>query len=73
MQRFKSSSQAQRFLSPHAFIYGYFHPGRHRMAANRYRASRESTAVSRLMIEALAFTADWDIILERHALARRVC
>jgi putative transposase len=40
MQRFKSSLQAQRFLSAHAFIYGHFHPRRHRMAANRYRASR---------------------------------
>ena len=40
MQRFKSSLQAQRFLSAHAFIYGHFHPRRHRMAANRYRSSR---------------------------------
>ena len=40
MQRFKSSPQAQRFLSAHAFIYGHFHPRRHRMAADRYRASR---------------------------------
>ncbi len=48
MQRFKSSlqaqrflsAQAQRFLSAHAFIYGHFHPRRHRMAANRYRSSR---------------------------------
>jgi putative transposase len=40
MQRFKSSPQAQRFLSAHAFIYGHFHPRRHRMAAGRYRASR---------------------------------
>ena len=40
MQRFKSSQQAQRFLSAHAFIYGHFHPRRHRMSAARYRASR---------------------------------
>jgi putative transposase len=40
MQRFKSSPQAQRFLSAHAFIYGHFHPRRHRMAADHYRASR---------------------------------
>jgi hypothetical protein len=26
MQRFKSSRQAQDFLSAHAFIYGHFHP-----------------------------------------------
>ena len=40
VQRFKSSPQAQRFLSAHAFIYGHFRPRRHRMAADRYRASR---------------------------------
>jgi hypothetical protein len=40
MQRFKSSSQAQRFLSAHAFIYRRFHPRRHRMADNRYLTSR---------------------------------
>jgi putative transposase len=40
MQRFKSSPQAERFLSARAFIYGHFHPRRHRMAADRYRASR---------------------------------
>jgi len=39
MQRFKSSPQAQRFLSAHAFIYGHFHPRRHRMAADRCRTS----------------------------------
>src|ERR1700739_2854733 len=38
MQRFKSSPQARRFLSAHAFIYGHFHPRRHRMAADHYRA-----------------------------------
>ena len=27
-------------VGAHAFIYGHFHPRRHRMAANRYRASR---------------------------------
>jgi putative transposase len=40
MQRFKSSDQAQRFLSAHAFIYGHFHPRRHRMSATSYRAAR---------------------------------
>jgi len=40
MQRFKSSPQAQRFLSAHAFIYGHFHPSRHQMDADRYRTSR---------------------------------
>ncbi len=40
MQRFKSSCQAQDFLSAHSFIYGHFHPRRHRLAANAYRAIR---------------------------------
>ena len=40
MQRFKSSPQAQRFLSAHAFIYGHFHPRRHCMAADSYRVAR---------------------------------
>jgi putative transposase len=40
MQRFKSPEQAQDFLSAHAFIYGHFHPRRHRLPANAYRAIR---------------------------------
>ena len=40
MQRFKSSGQAQHFLSAHAFIHGHFHPRRHLMAATAYRAIR---------------------------------
>jgi putative transposase len=40
MQRFKSSRQAQDFLSAHAFIYGHFHPRRHQLAAHTYRAIR---------------------------------
>src|SRR5579859_1981583 len=40
MQRFKSSEQAQGFLFPHAFIHGHFHPRRHLMTANSYRATR---------------------------------
>src|SRR6201996_9176471 len=40
MQRFKSSGQAQDFLSAHSFIYGHFHPRRHRLAADTYRAIR---------------------------------
>ena len=40
MQRFKSSRQAQDFLSAHAFIYGHFHPRRHQLAASAYRQSR---------------------------------
>ena len=40
MQRFKSSEQAERLLSSHAFIYGHFHPRRHLMSAGRYRRTR---------------------------------
>jgi putative transposase len=40
MQRFKSSEQAQGFLSAHSFIYGHFRPRRHRLAATVYRAIR---------------------------------
>src|ERR1700723_3890697 len=39
MQRFKSSRQAQAFLSAHSFIYGHFRPRRHRMTATDHRAS----------------------------------
>lgn len=40
MQRFKSSDQAQHFLSSHAFIYGHFRPRRHLMTAVQYRRTR---------------------------------
>ena len=40
MQRFKSASQAQRFLSAHAMIYGHFRPRCHLMAAADYRRVR---------------------------------
>ena len=40
MQRFKSSRQAQQFLSAHAFIHGHFHPCRHLMKARDYRLAR---------------------------------
>jgi putative transposase len=40
MQRFKSSDQAQRFLSPHAMIFGHLHPRRHLMTAAQYRRTR---------------------------------
>jgi putative transposase len=43
MQRFKSSQQAQRFLSAHSFIYGHFRPRRHRMTATNYRVSRATS------------------------------
>jgi putative transposase len=40
MQRFKSSAQAQRFLSAHGMIYGHFRPRRHLMAADAYHRAR---------------------------------
>jgi putative transposase len=40
MQRFKSARQVKRFLSAHAFIYGHFHPRRHRATARNHRLSR---------------------------------
>jgi putative transposase len=40
MQRFKSPQQAQDFLSSHAYIHGHFHPRRHLMTSNSYRAIR---------------------------------
>jgi hypothetical protein len=40
MQRFKSSTQAQRFLSAHGMIYGHFRQRRHLMAADAYRRAR---------------------------------
>jgi putative transposase len=40
VQRFKSSRQAQRFLSAHSMIYGHFRPRRHMMTAAQYRRAR---------------------------------
>jgi hypothetical protein len=40
MQRFKSSEQAQDFLSAHSMIYGHFRPRRHLLAAAGYRKAR---------------------------------
>ena len=40
MQRFKSSGQAQRFLSAYGIIHGRFHTRRHPMTAQCYRSSR---------------------------------
>jgi putative transposase len=42
-QRFKSPEQAQDFLSAHAFIHGRFHPRRHLLAGDSYRAIRTET------------------------------
>jgi putative transposase len=40
MQRFKSTEQAQDFLSAHSFIYGHSRPRRHQIAAHAYRVIR---------------------------------
>jgi putative transposase len=40
MQRFKSSGQAQRFLSAHGILYGHFRPRRHLMTAGDYQRAR---------------------------------
>jgi putative transposase len=40
MRRFKSSQQAQRFLSIHATVSSHFRPRRHRLTAGRYRVIR---------------------------------
>ncbi len=36
MRRFKSTQQAQRFLSTHAAVYNLFNPGRHLVSAKHY-------------------------------------
>ena len=40
MQRFKSPSQAQRFLCAHGIIYSHFRPRRHLMTAQHHRRLR---------------------------------
>lgn len=40
MRRFKSVSQAQRFLSAHAAVYNLFNLGRHHLSAKNYRLFR---------------------------------
>ena len=40
MRRFKSTRQAQRFLSTHAAVYNLFNLGRHLMSAQHYRVFR---------------------------------
>ena len=42
MRRFKSSNQAQRFLSIHAAVYNLFNLGRHLVGAEHYRNLRAS-------------------------------
>ena len=46
MRRFKSTRQAQRFLSAHAAVYNLFNLGRHLISAKHYRLFRQRALVS---------------------------
>jgi len=46
MRRFKSTQQAQRFLSAHAAVYNLFNLGRHLVSAKHYRLFRENAFAS---------------------------
>ena len=46
MRRFKSTRQAQRFLSIHAAIYNLFNLGRHLVSAIHYRLLRQGAMLS---------------------------
>ena len=46
MRRFKSTDQAQRFLSTHAAVYNLFNLGRHLVSAEHYRIFRQRAFAS---------------------------
>jgi putative transposase len=46
MRRFKSSDQAQRFLSTHAAVYNLFNLGRHLTCARHFRELRDNAFAS---------------------------
>ncbi len=46
MRRFKSTQQAQRFLSIHAMVYNLFNLGRHLISAEHYRLLRQRAFAS---------------------------
>ena len=46
MRRFKSTQQAQRFLSAHAAVYNLFNLGRHLVSAKHYRLLRDDAFAS---------------------------
>ena len=46
MRRFKSTQQAQRFLSVHAMVYNLFNLGRHLISAEYYRLLRQRAFAS---------------------------
>ena len=45
MRRFKSTTQAQRFLDTHASVYNLFNLGRHLITASHYRSLRKSAFI----------------------------
>ncbi len=46
MRKFKSITQAQRFLSAHAEVYNLFNLGRHLLSAKNYRMFRDCAFMS---------------------------
>jgi putative transposase len=46
MRQFKSTQQAQRFLSAHAAVYNLFNLGRHLVSAKHYRLFRSNAFAS---------------------------
>ncbi len=46
MRRFKSTQQAQRFLSIHAMVYNLFNLGRHLISAEHYRLLRQRACMA---------------------------
>jgi len=52
MRRFKSTHQAQRFLSTHAAVYNLFNLGRHLVLAKHYRVFRERAFASWIRVAA---------------------
>jgi putative transposase len=53
MRRFKSTQQAQRFLSAHAAVYNLFNLGRHLISAKHYRIFRDNAFASWQCVTAL--------------------
>ena len=53
MRRFKSTQQAQRFLSAHAAVYNLFNLGHHLVSAKHCRLFRENVFASWKCVTAL--------------------
>ena len=52
MRRFKSATQAQRFLEVHSAVYNLFNLGRHPVKANHYRELRRRAFASWILATA---------------------